>query len=326
MPYRASIPAPHVIEWIADPSLEREPGPGEVAIQPLAVGVCGSDLHVFEDLHPFVTLPVLPGHEVAAKVIAIGANVEAHWLNALVALEPSITCGRCRNCQRGRYNICEHLAVMGFQTPGAMSERFVTHVDRLHHLPDTISPEVGAMVEPLAVAVHAMRKVNVAGLEVAVLGAGTIGLLVAQVASAYGAASVTVIDVLEHRRKIAHALELDTHGLDASTYDVIIECVGSGKALASAIESTRKGGEIVVVGVYGQPATIPAKLIQDWELILHGTLMYTSSDYAEAIRLLDARQVLTAPLITHRFKLSEVKHAFHAALEREHALKVMLLA
>ena len=326
MPHRASIPAPHEIEWILDPSLEREPKAGEVAIMPLAVGVCGSDLHVFENLHPFVTLPVKPGHEVTATVTAVGAGVDASWQGALVALEPSLTCGRCRNCQRGRYNICEHLQVMGFQTPGAMSERFVTRVDRLHRLPDTITPEIGAMIEPLAVAVHAVRKVNAAGLEIAVLGAGTIGLLVAQVARAYGAASVTVVDPLERRRAVAHALALESKAPDATRYDAILECVGTGKALSGAIEGTRKGGEIVVVGVYGQPATIPAKLIQDWELTLHGTLMYTGSDYEEAIRLLGAGLVDTAPLVTHRFPLQDVKAAFHAALEREHALKVMLLA
>jgi L-iditol 2-dehydrogenase len=326
MPKRARIPQAHKIEWFDDPSLERAPGPGEVALEPLAVGVCGSDLHVFENAHPFVTLPVLPGHEVAGRVTAIGANVDASWLGAMVALEPNVTCGQCKNCRRGRYNICEKLEVMGFQTPGAMGERFVTSVNRLHRLPENLEPEVGAMIEPLAVAVHAVRLVNVTGQDVAVLGAGTIGLLVAQVARAYGAASVRVIDLLESRRAIATQLKLETGEPNESKYDVILECVGSGRALSSAIEHCHKGGEIVVVGVYGQPATIPAKLIQDWELTLRGTLMYTSLDYVEAIRLLEHGLVNTKPLITHRFKLGEVEQAFHAALEREKALKVMLLA
>ena len=326
MPKRARIPEAHKIEWFEDASLGRAPGAGEVVLEPLAVGVCGSDLHVFENLHPFVTLPVLPGHEVAGRVIEVGAGVDASWLGATVALEPNVTCGQCKNCRRGRYNICEHLQVMGFQTPGAMSERFVTLLHRVHRLPDTLAPEVGAMIEPLAVAVHAVRMVNVTGQDVAVLGAGTIGLLVAQVARAYGAANVRVVDFLESRRMVAAQLNLDSSEPGNDKFDVILECVGSGKALSSAIESCHKGGEIVVVGVYGQPATIPAKLIQDWELTLRGTLMYTSLDYVEAIRLLERGLVNTKPLITHRFKLSEVETAFHAALEREKALKVMLLA
>jgi L-iditol 2-dehydrogenase len=326
MPKRARIPQAHVIEWFEDPSLERSPEPGEVALEPLAVGVCGSDLHVFENAHPFVNLPVLPGHEVAGRVTELGAGVDPSWLGAMVALEPNVTCGQCKNCRRGRYNICEKLEVMGFQTPGAMGERFVTPLHRLHRLPENITAEIGAMIEPLAVAVHAVRLVNVTGQEVAVLGAGTIGLLVAQVARAYGAASVRVIDLLESRREIATQLKLETGEPDARKYDVILECVGSGRALSNAIEACHKGGEIVVVGVYGQPATIPAKLIQDWELTLRGTLMYTSLDYVEAIRLLEHNLVNPKPLITHSFKLSEVEAAFHKALERDTALKVMLLA
>jgi L-iditol 2-dehydrogenase len=326
MPKRASIPAVHQIQWIEDASLERTPGEGEVALEPLAVGICGSDLHVFENEHPFVTLPVLPGHEVAGRITAIGPNVDVGWLGAMVALEPNVTCGQCKNCRRGRYNICEKLEVMGFQTPGAMGERFVTPVSRLHRLPANLEPEVGAMIEPLAVAVHAVRMVNVTGQDAAVLGAGTIGLLVAQVARAYGAASVRVIDLLESRRAIATQLGLESREPSEDKFDVILECVGSGRVLAGAIESCHKGGEIVVVGVYGQPATIPAKLIQDWELTLRGTLMYTSLDYVEAIRLLEHNLVNTKPLITHRFKLSEVEQGFHQALKRDVALKVMLLA
>lgn len=320
---RTLISNPHQIDWVdaPEPLLQA----GEVLLKPLAVGVCGSDIHVFEGHHPFVSYPVYPGHEVAARVIQVGPGVDASWQGALVALEPSITCGRCEQCRSGHYNICENLKVMGFQAPGAMADHFVSPTQNLHRLPEGFDAELGAMIEPLAVAVHAVALTSVQGKKVAVLGAGTIGLLVAQVAKAYGAASVEVVDLLESRRNLAETLGLSAKAPDSSKYDVIFECVGVEKALESAIQGIRKGGMIIVVGVYGQPTTLTAGLIQDWEIGLKGSLMYTFRDYQEAIRLFAGGQVQGKPLITHRFTLSEVKPAFAAALEREKALKVMLL-
>lgn len=320
---RTLISNPHQIEWVEAP--EPVLHPGEVLLKPLAVGVCGSDIHVFEGQHPFVSYPVYPGHEVAARVIQVGSGVDPSWQGALGALEPSITCGRCEQCRSGHYNICENLKVMGFQAPGAMADHFVSPTQNLHRLPEDFDAELGAMIEPLAVAVHAVALTSVQGKKVAVLGAGTIGLLVAQVAKAYGAASVEIVDLLESRRHLAESLGLQAKAPDSAKYEVIFECVGVEKALESAIQGIRKGGMIIVVGVYGQPVRITAGLIQDWEIGLKGSLMYTFRDYQEAIRLFASGQVQGKPLITHRFALSEVKPAFAAALEREKALKVMLL-
>ncbi|ADD28818.1 zinc-dependent alcohol dehydrogenase [Meiothermus ruber] len=321
---RAVIPAPHVIQWSeADPP---QPQHGEVLLEPLAIGVCGSDLHVYEGQHPFVRYPVFPGHEVAARVVEVGSGVDPAWRGALVALEPALTCGQCVPCRSGRYNICERLRVMGFQAPGALAERFVSPVQNLHRLPQGFDIELGAMVEPLAVAVHAVALTPVQGKRVAVLGAGTIGLLVAQVAKAYGAAQVVVVDLLEARRRAAEGLGLAAKAPDAAKYEVIFECVGNERALEAAIQGAHKGGTVVVVGVYGRPTTLSAGLVQDWELTLKGSLMYTFSDFQEAIRLLAQQRVLAQPLVTHRFALNEVQPAFAAALGRDKALKVLLLA
>lgn len=321
---RTQISSPHQIAWVEGP--EPEPRPGEVLLEPLAIGVCGSDLHVYEGLHPFVSYPVFPGHEVAARVVGVGPGVEGGWEGALVALEPSLTCGECEACRGGRYNICERLRVMGFQAPGAMAERFVSPVRNLHRLPEGFDAELGAMVEPLAVAVHAAALAPLQGRDVAVLGAGAIGLLVAQVARAYGAARVDVVDPLEPRRQAAEALGLRAKAPDGAKYHVIFECAGNEKALEAAIQGARKGGTVVVVGVYGRPATVSAGLIQDWEIGLKGSLMYTFQDYREAIRLFAEGQVQGKPLVTHRFPVREAGAAFAAALGRERALKVMLLA
>ncbi|WP_036219439.1 zinc-binding dehydrogenase, partial [Calidithermus chliarophilus] len=155
---------------------------------------------------------------------------------------------------------------------------------------------------------------------------GAIGLLVAQVARAYGAARVDVVDPLEPRRQAAEALGLRAKAPDGAKYHVIFECAGNEKALEAAIQGARKGGTVVVVGVYGRPATVSAGLIQDWEIGLKGSLMYTFQDYREAIRLFAEGQVQGKPLVTHRFPVHEAGAAFAAALGRERALKVMLLA
>ncbi|WP_295398150.1 alcohol dehydrogenase catalytic domain-containing protein [Meiothermus sp.] len=322
MSRRLVVQAPHQLGWQEESP--PTPGPGEALLKPLAVGLCGSDLHVYEGQHPFVRYPVYPGHEVAAQVLALGPGTDPGWLGARVVLEPSLTCGRCPSCRSGRYNICHELRVMGFQAPGAMAEHFVAPLEKLHRLPEGLSPEQGALVEPLAVAVHAVAQTRVAGLEVAVLGAGPIGLLVAQVARAYGAASVRVVDPLEARRRLAEELGLPAQPPDGSRYEVVFECVGSEKALEGAIRACHKGGEVVVVGVFGRPACISAGLVQDWELTLRGSLMYTFRDYQEALRLLAQGQAQVEPLITHRFPLAEAPQAFAAALRREQAVKVLL--
>ncbi|MDX2005569.1 MAG: alcohol dehydrogenase catalytic domain-containing protein [Meiothermus sp.] len=319
---RTLISSPHRIAWIDAP--EPSLGAGEVLLKPLAVGVCGSDLHVFEGQHPFVGYPVYPGHEVAARVVETGPGVDAAWRGALVALEPSITCGDCAACRGGRYNICESLQVMGFQAPGAMAEAFVTRPRFLHRLPEGFDAELGAMVEPLAVAVHAVLLSEVRGRKVGVLGAGTIGLLVAQVAKAYGAAGVEAVDLLDSRRNLAESLGVQAKLPDSAKYDTIFECVGTERALEAAIQGVRKGGNIIVLGVHGRPAALSVGLIQDWEIGIKGSLMYTYRDYQEAIRLFANGQVQGKPLVTHRFALSEVGRAFAAALERQTALKVML--
>ncbi|RIH82229.1 L-galactonate-5-dehydrogenase [Meiothermus luteus] len=320
---RLAVEAPHRLAWLEE--TPPSPGPGQALLKPLAVGLCGSDLHVYEGLHPFVSYPVYPGHEVAARVLEVGPETNPAWVGARVTLEPSLTCGRCPQCQSGRYNICQALRVMGFQAPGGMAEAFLAPVDRLHRLPEGLTDEQGALVEPLAVAVHAVGLSRVEGRRVAVLGAGTIGLLVAQVARAYGAASVVVVDPLEARRRLAEGLGLPAQPPGQERYEVVFECVGSEKALEAAIQGCEKGAEVVVAGVFSQPTRISAALIQDWELSLRGSLMYTARDYPEALRLLAQGQVRVEPLITHRFPLREAPAAFATALRREQAVKVMLL-
>ena len=321
---RAVISAPGRanLEFAPDPG---EPGPGEVLLKPLAVGICGSDLHVYQGHHPFVRYPVYPGHEVVGQVVVVGDGVEKEWSGALAVLEPSLFCGRCEPCRSGRYNICEELKVLGFQAPGAMGEAFRVAANCLHRLPDGVPPEFGALVEPLAVAVHGLRLVEVRGLKVGVFGGGTIGLLAAQVARAYGAAQVEVVEPVPSRRAQALNLGLKAVLEPGELYHVVLECVGTEGSLEGAVQSLLKGGEVVVMGVFGGPVRFSAHLVQDREIVIRGSLMYTFRDFDEAIRLMAQGLVQVAPVITHRFPLSQVEMAFQKALDREEALKVLVM-
>lgn len=318
------IKEPHKLEVID--GKKPQPAADEVLLKVKAIGICGSDLHVYEGQHPFVSYPVLPGHEVSGEVVAVGNDVSDALIGKKVVIEPSIPDGTRPKFENGRYNIASNLRVMGFQTPGAMADYFTVSQDRIHIIPDDFSHEQGAFVEPLAVAVHGIRLAgNIAGLDVAVVGAGTIGLLVAQVARAYGAASVTIADVSVERRAFAETLGLQAvEKLPEQSFDVIAECVGMAATLQSAILASRKGATVLVLGVFGEDVAIPAGLIQDWELRLLGSLMYVSDDYSEAIRLLHAGHVSIEPMITHQFPLFEAETAFKKALERGNVLKVIL--
>lgn len=303
-----------------------EPGLDEAKVRVEAIGICGSDLHTFSGDHPFVSYPVRPGHELSGVVEAVGEGVDLSLVGSRVALEPSLACGSCRTCREGRYNICENLRVLGFQAPGGMAAEFVVAADRLHPLPDSMSGELGALVEPMAVAVHAARLPgSLAGRSVGVVGAGTIGLLTGAAAAAYGAARVVVADPLAQRRDVAEALGLSAaEALEPGSCEVVFECVGNEAALRAAVDACMKGATVVVAGVYGADPRVQAGLVQDRELRLQGSLMYMSPDVRDAIRLLAEGRVDAQRLITHRFPLEEVEKAFAAAGARGGAIKVLV--
>lgn len=321
---RVIIQKPHEINLIDDEQPQAQAG--EVLLQIKAIGICGSDLHVLEGHHPFVSYPVLPGHEVSGEIIAVGAGVDESLIGRRAVIEPSLAEGTRPRFEPGRYNIASDLKVMGFQTAGAMSEYFALPLDRIHLVPDDFSHDMGALVEPSAVAVHAVRLVgNVAGLKVGVIGAGTIGLLTAQVARAYNAETVVVAEFDETRQTIAENLGFETtRQLAEQEFDVVFECVGVEASMRSAILACHKGATVIVMGVFGKEVSIPVGLIQDWELRILGSLMYVGDDYQEAIRLLAGRDINIESIITHHFPLLQVQEAFDTALQRGAVLKVLL--
>jgi L-iditol 2-dehydrogenase len=306
-----------------------EPGPGELRVRAQTVGICGSDLHAFAGQHPFIDLPVVPGHEAAGLVDAIGDGVDGFGLGDPVLLEPNLVDHTCFYCRSGRYNLCEHLQVVGCQTSGALADAFVAPAQRFHHIPGEMTMPEAAMVEPLSTATHAIRVAGgVRDRTVAVLGAGSIGLLTLLTARAGGAAAIAVTDPLAAKRELALELgadlAVDPLASDAVAQiraglpwrpDVVFDCVSAQSSIDQAIALALKGGTVVVEGVPRGPVSIPLHLVQDRELRLQGTAMYVREDVERAIELIVGGQVPAQRLVTRTFSLGEAELAFRAAAE-----------
>lgn len=316
------------------------PGDNEILMHTRRIGVCGSDIHVFHGQHPYTSYPVVQGHEVSGVVAAVGANVDSVTVGDKITFTPQVTCGTCYSCRHGMYHICENLKVMGFQTGGAAQTYFVLPEWNVFKLPSEFPLDQAAMIEPVAVAVHALgRGGDVSGKKVLVLGAGTIGNLVAQVAKALGAASVMITDISDYKLDMARTCGID-HAVNTSRRDLlkalqedfgpdradlILECVGVQATATQAIENARKGSTIVIVGVFGQKPAIDLGLVQDRELSIVGTLMYQKLDYEVAIELVRGGKLHLDTLITHRFPFEAYLEAYHTIEQSDgHYMKVMI--
>jgi L-iditol 2-dehydrogenase len=334
---QVELHAPEDIRLIESP--RPRPGPDELLLKVASVGICGSDLHAYHGKHPFIRLPVVPGHEFAGTVVEVGADVGHFAPGQRVTVEPSLVCGHCYNCTHGRYNICEHLQVIGCQTPGAMGEYLTVPASKALLLPDNVTWDQAALVEPLAVGVHAVRVAGFApGANLLILGAGAIGLMTLQAAKAMGAGRVMITDLLPGRLELARSLGADVavnprtmhlgealgEAFGPARADAIVECVGVAATVRDAIHVARKGTRIVLAGVFEEEVPVKLGWVQDRELELVGTLMYAADDFPTAIRLLSEGKVQAEPLITHRFPLSRAAEAFAVADGRQDALKVLV--
>ncbi len=316
-----------------------EVGDNQIKVKMKIIGVCGSDVHVNHGKHPYTKYPVVQGHEVSAIVEEVGSSVTNVKVGDRVTIQPQVVCGECYPCTHGMYNDCEVLKVMGFQTTGMASEYFVVDAEKAIKLPEGMSYDHGAMIEPLAVAVHAIRRYgNIQGKSVLVLGGGPIGNLVAQTAKAMGAAKVMMSELSEYRLETAEKCGIATvnpkekdlkeaiiNFFGADGADVIFECIGINATMKQAIEYARKGSDIVVVGVFGDLATVNMGFVQDHELRLIGTAMYRVEDYIEAIRLVGEGLIEFDSLITHRVPFSEYEKAYKIIdEEKDKAMKVLI--
>lgn len=320
------IRGPGQIEVVA--ASPPEPGRGEVRVRTSLVGVCGSDLHVLEGKHPFVTFPVMPGHEVVGVVDAVGPDVQDIEPGRRVLVEPNLICGQCGYCRSGRYNLCEQLAVVGFQAPGSLADLFVVPASRLHPVPPTLSDREAALVEPLSTAVHAVRMAgaDLSGRTVAILGSGSIGLLTLVAAREAGATAIATTDLQANKRERAvrlgarAAFDARDENLVARVKealrgrpDITVDCVSNQASIDQAVALAQKGGTIIVVGVAAGPVRIPLPIIQDQEIRIEGSAMYVRQDVQRAMALLEAGAVPIEEIVTATYPLERIEEAFAAA-------------
>lgn len=313
-----------------------EPGPGEVVVAPRAVGICGSDLHLYTEGRIGDSLlgrPLVLGHEAAARVVALGPGVVGLAVGERVVVEPGLACGECYLCRVGRYNLCPNVRFLGIpQTDGLMAGLVRVPARWVHHLPDSLSDAEGAMIEPFAVGLQAVEEAGIRpGHSVVILGAGPIGLMILQAARLRGAGTIVAVDLAEGPLAMAKRLGADvvinprgsdpvatvrdlTNGVGA---DVVIEAVGVAPTVQQAFGLVRRGGTVTLVGIASEPA-IP---ISTNRIVRSGLQVRSSFRYAHqhpvAIKLASSRRVDLSTLITHRFELARAPEAFRYISERK---------
>jgi L-iditol 2-dehydrogenase len=314
-----------------------EVGERDVLVEVRSVGVCGSDVHYYEHgrIGSFVVeQPLVLGHEVSGVIVDRGSRAAKHPVGQRVALEPGVPCGRCTECRHGRYNLCTD--VRFFATPpidGAFARYVAIHEDYAFGLPDELSDDAGALLEPLSVGIWACQKGGVGlGDRVLVTGAGPIGNLAVQVARAAGATTIVVADVNADRLARAaelgatRAIDLNARSLvpDDGPFDALLECTGSESLTGDAVLAVRPAGTAVLVGMGpGLEARIPIAALQAREITLVGTFRYANT-YAVAIALAAAGRVELDGLVDARFPLEEVDVALRASRENPSLLKVVV--
>jgi 2-desacetyl-2-hydroxyethyl bacteriochlorophyllide A dehydrogenase len=327
------------VEDVPDP----EGGAEDVVVAVKAVGVCGSDLHTY--LHgSFVQPGQIMGHEFAGEVIEVGDAVEGVAVGDRLTASPLVPCHDCPRCAEGRYNLCAAAWTQGlaYGRPGAFAEKIKiprpVPGENVFPLGEDISDEAGALVEPLAAAVHAVKlAAPVQDATALVLGLGTIGLQVVQALRAHGAGRVLGVDLAKLRLDAAGKLGAEAldggGGLDEALgkalatgdeIDLVFECSGVPALMNEALGRVRAGGTVVVLALFDDPVSFNPTLLVQKEIRVQGSIAYTGEDFADAVEMIRSGEAQSDALITHREALEDISDAFGEQLDKQHSIKVLV--
>ena len=338
------IHAPHDLRVENDPAGEApSPGPGEVLVRMAAGGICGSDLHYYHH-GGFGTVrvrePMALGHEASGRILALGEGVSGLKPGQLVAVNPSNPCNACASCRSGQRNHCENMRFSGSamrfpHEQGLFRECIAVPAMRVVPMGEDVSPPEAALCEPLAVALHAVAQAgDLAGRRVLVSGCGPIGILVAVAARLAGAAHIVATDITPHSLGIARAMGCDesidvrepdalaTLAQDRGRIDIAFECSGAPGALSAIVPTLRPRGRLVLVGLGGD-APLPVNTIVVKEIEIVGTFRF-DTEFAEAARIIAARQVDFRPMLSAVYPMDKAREAFEHASDRTRATKVAI--
>lgn len=298
------------------------PDDDQVLVKVGAVGVCGSDVHFYKHgnigtmvmSHPFIL-----GHELSGTITAVGKDVDPARIGSRVAIEPQRTCRTCKQCKAGRYNLCSNIIFYAVpHVDGAFTEYVTIQNDFAYDLPDSISFEAGALLEPLSVAIASCRKADISvGSRVLIAGAGPIGVIMAQTAKAFGAREIIITDTVESRREFAielgasRAIDPSKESVIGLDVDAFIDATGVGRAVYDGIKAVGPAGRAVLVGMGDDDVLLPVDYIQSHEIWVTGIFRYTNT-WPTAIELVASGKVNLDALVTHRFNLDQVEEALNA--------------
>jgi L-iditol 2-dehydrogenase len=321
---------------------EPSPEKGQVKIGVKATGICGSDLHIYhDDIAISLNPPVVTGHEFSGVVCEIGSDVDKWREGDRVVPELGfVVCGRCDSCISGFPNLCDYRKSVGYWYNGAFTSYTVVPATALHKLPDNISFQEGALMEPLACAVHAVLELSqiTAGDVVLLTGPGSIGLCALQLAKAQGANVVVAgrskdMNRLDLARRLGadRIVDIDQESLLDVVFeitkqrgaDVVLECSGNETAVNDALQVIKKRGQLTQIGLFGKPITIDYEKICYKEIRLTGSLGQRSVSWEKAIQLVSQQKILVGPLISHVLPISEWERAF-AIFEENKGVKILL--
>lgn len=306
------------VAQLPDPVPEAE----QIVVKVEACGICGTDIHIMDGEFPPTPYPITPGHEFAGTVAAIGSGVNATLglsVGDRVAVDPSLLCGYCKRCRAGRDNLCENWAAVGDTTDGAFAEYVAVPAVNAYRLPPHVDGQQGAMAEPLACAVHGLRRLGgVFGDTVVLTGAGTMGLLLLQLLVHAGAGPVTVVDRVEGRLEVARKLgashtATDLADLSGERFEAAVDATGVAPVIEGAAGLLDRGGRLLVFGVSPADASIaasPFRIYND-EITITGSMAILRS-FAPAVELLASGAVDVRPLLSAPLPLGE----FGEALDR----------
>ena len=303
--------------------------PWEARVRVRAVGICGSDQRIYNDVHPGRRKRFILGHEIAGDVAAVGERVTEVRVGDAVAIEICVGCGICRHCKVGRVNLCEKLEELGVTMDGGMTEFVAAPARNIHRLPDGLAYRTAVLADPLACVIRGLEMVPVtSGSWVAVLGPGQMGLLAVQVLRRILRARIVVVGTRTDRLALARRMGADevvnlqeadavaaVRELTDGGADFVYEAAGSALALDQAIAMARKGGSVVMLTVHKQVQVNLEPAVRG-ELHLVGAICYSYREYERALALLAEGKLDVEPLLTHVFRLPQAQEAFEFVLGR----------
>jgi (R,R)-butanediol dehydrogenase/meso-butanediol dehydrogenase/diacetyl reductase len=311
-------------------------GPDEALLRVRRVGICGTDLHIFQGhLDHRVPRRGIIGHEIFAEVVE-APREGGFSAGDRVVVEPVTFCGRCRACLMGATFLCYGLKVLGVDLPGGMQEYWAVPTARLLHVPPTLGDDHAALIEPLAIATHDVRRAQIqAGDAVLVFGGGPIGTLIALVARHRGA-RVVVSELNPFRLELLKGFGLETIGpgadvarfvdawTDGTGVDVAFEVTGHPVAVRAVTDVVRVWGTVSIVAIHAEPMPVNLYRMFERELTMHGSRLYAREDWEEAIRLVDSGAVPVAPLVSRRLPLEALQQGMEEALGGGPVMKVLI--